>query len=94
MYGSSLELRSLSKVARALGDPYRLRIINSIAKHPEGMNYEQISRMFVLSQPTISYHLKVLCNASLLIDIKQGRTTMWKMEKTSMDKLRSFLTSL
>lgn len=61
-------------VLRALADPHRLRMLALIATQAatEPLCACEIEAAFELSQPTISHHLKVLREAGLITDTKQG----------------------
>lgn len=53
------------RVARALGDPTRYRILRSIADRGE-VSCQELTGLFDLAQATISHHLKVLAEAGLV----------------------------
>ena len=53
------------RVAKALGDPMRFRILREIASRPETSCSELVDR-FTIGQPTVSHHLMVLAKAGLV----------------------------
>lgn len=57
---------------RALGDPTRLEIFRIIAGHPAPVCVCDIAERFDVSQPTISYHLKILREAGLVTATRRG----------------------
>jgi ArsR family transcriptional regulator len=57
---------------KALGDPTRLRILKTIS-HMNELCECNIVPAFGLSQPTISYHLKVLREAGLITSERRGQ---------------------
>jgi ArsR family transcriptional regulator len=62
----------LVRVLKALADPKRFRMVREIAKAGE-LNCGQVGEMFPLSQPTISHHLKLLCEAGILTVRQEGQ---------------------
>jgi len=63
----------MEKIGGALGDPCRVRILDSIRKEPDGITCNVIVDMFKLAQSTVSHHLKQLIDADLLLFEKEGR---------------------
>lgn len=59
------------KVARALGDPTRFRLLRAIAARP-AISCHDLTDRFALAQATVSHHLKVLSQAGLLSSEKRG----------------------
>jgi len=57
--------RRAVRVLKALADPKRFQMFKVIAAAGE-LSCSQIGRRFPLAQPTISHHLKILYDASLL----------------------------
>lgn len=55
----------LAKCAKALGHPIRVRILRILARHTECICGEMVAEL-PLAQSTISQHLKILKEASLI----------------------------
>ena len=53
------------RIARALGDPTRLRILRGIAARGE-VSCRELTALFRIAQATVSHHLKVLAEAGLV----------------------------
>ena len=66
------ELAQSAAVFKALSDPTRLRILKAVS-HMSEMCECTIVPVFGLSQPTISYHLKVLREAGLITSQRRGQ---------------------
>jgi ArsR family transcriptional regulator len=49
-----------AQVAKALGDPVRLQLVDVLRKHAGKVCVCELVPLFELSQPTVSHHLKVL----------------------------------
>jgi ArsR family transcriptional regulator len=76
-----LDFKKIEKISKALGDPYRLKIIEAIRKEPDWMQCSCIVDMLNLSQSAISHHIKQLVDADLLITEKDGRKTKYILNK-------------
>ncbi len=63
-------LKKLEKIFKALGDKNRLRIINILSQR--SLCVCEINSILPLSQSTISGHLRVLKDAELVEDEKNG----------------------
>lgn len=63
-------VKKLEKIFKALGDKTRLRIINMLIQKP--MCVCEITSILPFSQSTISGHLKVLRDAEVVVDTKNG----------------------
>jgi ArsR family transcriptional regulator, arsenate/arsenite/antimonite-responsive transcriptional repressor len=70
---SDIDLDRLEKISRALGDPYRVQILDAIRNEPDGLTCNTIVEIFNLAQSTVSHHLKQLVEADLLLLEKEGR---------------------
>ncbi len=72
---SPQEAKQIATLFRALGEPARLRLINLIAAQPKGEVCAcDLVEPLGLSQPTVSHHLKVLCEVGLL---ERERRATW-----------------
>jgi ArsR family transcriptional regulator, arsenate/arsenite/antimonite-responsive transcriptional repressor len=70
---SAEQAGQVAPLLKALADPVRLRLMSLIASHPGGEACVcDLTGAFDLSQPTISHHLKVLHEASLVEREKRG----------------------
>lgn len=74
---SNLDLDKLEKISRALGDPYRVQILEAIRNEPDGVTCNAMVEMFSLAQSTVSHHLKQLVDADLLLYEKEGRCSRY-----------------
>jgi ArsR family transcriptional regulator len=62
----------LAEVARALGDPIRLQLIDVLRKHAGKVCVCELVPLFAVSQPTLSHHLKKLRDAGLVDSERRG----------------------
>jgi ArsR family transcriptional regulator len=80
------DLRRLRDLYRALGDPTRLRIIGLLAEAgPMAVN--ELSARVALSQPLISWHLRILRVAGLVDPQRQGRTVICRLRLAAFEEL-------
>ncbi len=64
---------------RALGDPTRLAIVEMLAG--KELCVCDIIAAFQVSQPTISHHLKVLKQAGLVLDNREGKWIYYRLDE-------------
>src|ERR1700755_105388 len=62
----------IAKVAKALGDPIRMQLVDVLRKHAGKVCVCELVPLFDLSQPTVSHHLKVLRDAGLVASERRG----------------------
>ena len=80
------DLRRLRTLYRALGDETRLRVIGILAEVgplPVG----ELSTRVGLSQPLISWHLRILRLAGVIETRKQGRETLCGLRTAAFEEL-------
>lgn len=88
-----MELRQIERISKALGDPYRLKIMEAINKQDTCLHCCSILEMFDLAQSTVSHHLKQLVDADLLIAEKEGRNAKYHINKDVFNSYIDFLSS-
>jgi ArsR family transcriptional regulator, arsenate/arsenite/antimonite-responsive transcriptional repressor len=64
----------MAAVAKALGDPVRLQLVDVLRKHAGKVCVCELVPLFDLSQPTVSHHLKVLREAGV---VGSERVGLW-----------------
>lgn len=78
-------------MCRALGDPYRIKMMEAIRQEAGWMACTTLIDMFQLAQSTVSHHLKQLVEADLLHYEKDGRCSMYKINKEAFAEYVAFL---
>lgn len=81
------DLRRLRTLYRALGDETRLRVIGLLAEQGP-MPVTELSFRVGLSQPLISWHLRILRLAGVIDTERQGRTVICRLHLAAFDELR------
>ncbi len=91
-----LDAKKIERISKALGDPYRLKIME-MAKcqaQNEWLQCACIGDNLKLAQSTISHHINQLVDAELLIAEKDGRNARYSINKEVMDAYIKFLSFL
>lgn len=66
------EAERLSIIAKALGDPIRLQIVDVLRTHAGKVCVCELIPLFDVSQSTVSHHLRVLREAGLVDSERRG----------------------
>ena len=61
---------ALARQLRAIADPTRLAIVDSIRRGPKGVT--ELAALLGLAQPTVSNHVKLLREGGLVGDVREG----------------------
>ena len=80
------DMRRLRTLYRALGDETRLHMIGLLAEIGP-MPVNRLSKEVGLSQPLISWHLRILRLAGLVDTERQGRTTICRLRIAAFEEL-------
>jgi ArsR family transcriptional regulator len=75
---------------KALADPTRVAIINSLSSVEE-VCVCNLTETFDLSQPTISHHLKILREAGLVESSRRGTWAYYRLVPEAISALRGAL---
>ncbi|SRR6266496_1303477 len=81
----------MAAVAKALGDPVRLQLIDVLRKNAGKVCVCELVPLFDLSQPTISHHLKVLRQAGLVGSERQGLWAYYYVLPDALNELSAWL---
>ena len=84
---SDQELRHLRTLYRALGDETRLRIMGLLASDGP-MPVNALSARVALSQPLISWHLRILRLAGLIETERHGREVICSLRRAAFNELQ------
>lgn len=85
------EAAAIAEVAKALGDPVRVQLIDVLRKHAGKVCVCELVPLFDLSQSTVSHHLKVLRQAGLVGSERQG---LWAYYYVMPERLQELATWL
>ena len=83
---------ALAAVAKALGDPTRLRIVDAVRRAaPEAVCQCELVPLFSMSQPALAKHLKVLVAAGVLESQRRGTWTYYYVRDGGLEELTKWL---
>ena len=88
-----LDLDRAAELFRALADPTRLAIVRCIAEAGEECVCN-LTDTLESGQSRLSFHLKALKDAGLLLDRRQGRWIYYSLNPETFDDVRRLLTSM
>jgi ArsR family transcriptional regulator len=81
----------MATVAKALGDPIRLQLVDVLRKHAGEVCVCELVPLFELSQPTVSHHLKVLRDAGIVGTERRGLWAFYYVNPESLKELHAWL---
>jgi ArsR family transcriptional regulator, arsenate/arsenite/antimonite-responsive transcriptional repressor len=88
------DVKKIERISKALGDPYRLQMMEAIRKEQGWMPCAMLIELFDLAQSTVSHHLKQLVDAELLITEKDGRSSLYKINTEVLGEYVGYLNRL
>lgn len=77
---------------KALGDPVRLRLFSKIASHPDGEVCVCDIADVGVSQPTVSFHLKKLRDAGLIVSERRATWVYYAVAPSVLAAMSAMLT--
>jgi ArsR family transcriptional regulator len=86
------EAERLASVAKALGDPVRLQLVDVLRRNAGKVCVCELVPLFDLSQPTVSHHLKVLREAGIVGSERRGLWAYYHVLPDRLDELSTWLT--
>ena len=82
----------LAALLHVVSDPTRLQLLSLVKASPGGeANVGDLTAPLGLTQPTVSYHLKVLVEAGLLAREKRGLWVWYSLVPTGLEALAEVL---
>jgi len=81
----------IAEVAKALGDPVRLQLVDVLRKHAGKVCVCELVPLFDPSQPTVSHHLKVLRQAGIVGSEREGLWAYYYVIPDALKELSEWL---
>ncbi|UGS35522.1 ArsR/SmtB family transcription factor [Capillimicrobium parvum] len=81
----------LAEVAKALGDPIRLQLVDVLRRHAGKVCVCELVPLFDVSQPTLSHHLKKLRDAGLVDSERRGLWAYYYVLPHALGELGAWL---
>jgi ArsR family transcriptional regulator len=82
----------MAEVAKALGDPIRLQLVDVLRKHAGKVCVCELVPLFDIAQPTLSHHLKKLRDAGIVDSERKGLWAYYYVIPDALKELSAWLT--
>ena len=83
----------MAKVAKALGDPIRLQLVDVLRRHAGKICACELTPLFDVGQPTVSHHLKVLRDAGIVASERKGLWAYYYVLPDGLEEFETWLSS-
>jgi ArsR family transcriptional regulator len=77
---------------KVLSDPNRLMIVDMLSCGE--LCACVILAKFQITQPTLSHHMKSLCDCGLVVGRKEGKWTYYSLDENTVQKIKNILSSV
>jgi ArsR family transcriptional regulator len=81
----------MAEVAKALGDPIRLQLVDVLRKHAGKVCVCELVPLFEISQPTLSHHLGKLRAAGIVDSERRGLWAYYYVKPEALKELAGWL---
>ncbi len=81
----------MAEVAKALGDPIRLQLVDVLRKHAGKVCVCELVPLFEISQPTLSHHLAKLRTAGVVDSERRGLWAYYYVIPGALAELSAWL---
>jgi len=85
------EAERMATVAKALGDPIRVQLVDVLRKHAGKVCVCELTPLFDVGQPTVSHHLKKLRDAGLVGAERKGLWAYYYVNPEALEELTAWL---
>lgn len=87
-----MQHKDAATLYKVLSDETRLKILNMLAE--DGLCACKIQEAFCITQPTLSYHMKLLIESGLVVGVKDGIWMRYSLVRDRLHDAGRFLTAL
>ena len=77
---------------KALSDRHRLQIVNLLSCGEQCACH--LLEHFRITQPTLSHHLKILCDCNLVVARKEGKMTKYSLNNAAVEGIKECLCTI
>jgi ArsR family transcriptional regulator len=84
---SDTEAEATAELFKSLGDPARVRIVNTLATAGEPVCVCDLIEPLGISQPTVSHHMKKLLDAGLVEREQRGKWAYFSLKPKALETL-------
>jgi ArsR family transcriptional regulator len=81
----------MAEVAKALGDPIRLALVDVLRKHAGKVCVCELVPLFEVGQPTLSHHLRKLRDAGIVDSERRGLWAYYYVVPGALEELSGWL---
>jgi ArsR family transcriptional regulator len=81
----------MAEVAKALGDPIRLQLVDVLRKHAGKVCVCELVPLFDVGQPTLSHHLQTLREAGIVDSERRGLWAYYYVIPDALEELTAWL---
>lgn len=79
---------AIDQIFKALGDPIRIQIVDTLAHG--SVCACKLLEQFQITQPTLSFHMKILVSTGLVDSTKQGKWVFYELNHDVLKTIRHF----
>lgn len=79
-------------ICKALGDSNRLQIVQMLSDG-EKCGCKLLEK-FEITQPTLSHHMKILCECGLVVSRKEGKWSYYSLNCETLNEFKKFIDGL
>ena len=90
--GLKLDTDQAQRLLKALSDPLRRRVLEQLSSGERCVC--DLTESMALSQSRLSFHLKVMKDAGLLVDRQKGRWVYYRIQPEALNALQMWLHEL
>ena len=83
----------IAHVFAALGDPTRMKLVTVLCAGG-ALSITQLTGSTEISRQGVTKHLRVLADAGVVRDTRQGRERLWQLEPAPIDEARRSLETI
>ena len=81
-----------ANVLKAIAEPTRLQIVDMLSCGE--LCACIILEKFHITQPTLSHHMKILCESGIVVPRKDGKWTHYSLSEQRLNEIRDFMNLL
>jgi ArsR family transcriptional regulator, arsenate/arsenite/antimonite-responsive transcriptional repressor len=85
------EAIGMAAVAKALGDPIRLQLVDVLRRHAGKVCVCELVPLFDIGQPTLSHHLRKLRDAGIVDSERRGLWAYYYVRPEALEELSAWL---
>ena len=87
-----MDEKRIAVIFKAFCDENRVKIIE-LLRHGEKCACKLLEELNI-SQPTLSHHMKILCDAGIVVGRKEGKWTHYSISYSGVDQAKQYLQGL